>query len=241
MKYSYSFACEKGSKRLDNQDSIGISNADNGILAIVCDGVGGENGGSTASSYTIKIIEDAFVNPEVQPYTSKINNALSLANKLIMQLAEEDNVLRGMATTADVLFITNGIAYWGHCGDSRIYCVYRNVLRQLTKDHSFVQSMVEKGLITAKEAEKHPQKNIITNAIGISPDLLIESGTLEFDPTEDILFLLCTDGVSGVLKDKDITEILGLRGLEEIKSEIIKRVEKKGSPDNYSFIVIANR
>jgi protein phosphatase len=143
-----------------------------------------------------------------------------------------------MATTLEIFFLNENIVYWGHIGDSRIYHLKSKRLNQITKDHSLVQKLLDEGYITHKQAANHPQKNVIVKALGdietIEPDI----SKIRINFNEGNRFLICSDGVSNLINDEELEEVLILNDLEVIKNKIIKMIKLRGAFDDYSFIII---
>lgn len=162
-----------GKVRSSNQDSYAAGEFQNGVAwVVVCDGMGGSAGGSIASSTAVKSISERITSGYRDGMTSSsIKNllitAITNANYEIFDLASANSELKGMGTTVVAAIITHSAVYVAHAGDSRAYLVSKNEIRQITKDHSVVQDMVEKGEITPDEARRHPRKNLITRALRI--------------------------------------------------------------------------
>lgn len=241
MNINYISESKCGLVRDTNQDHAGTLQTQDGFLAVVCDGVGGNNGGERASELAVDSIISAFKDSKENDPLLKIRDGIRFANKRIAEEAALDPGLKGMATTVVALYLDKEGAYWAHAGDSRIYFFMQNELVQITKDHSLVQSMVDKGLISEKTAETHPFKNIITRAVGEKEDIEIETGEMRIDYADEIKFLLCSDGVSGMLKKSDIVDILSLKDLSDMDVRISELVEESGATDNYTFIIISNK
>lgn len=241
MNINYISESKCGLVRDSNQDHAGTLETHDGFLAVVCDGVGGNNGGERASELAVNSIISAFKESVERDPLAKICEGIRYANRMIAEEASRDAGLKGMATTVVALYLDKEGAYWAHAGDSRIYCYAQNELTQLTKDHSLVQSMVDKGLISERTAENHPFKNIITRAVGEKEEIEIETGGMDIDYSEGIKFLLCSDGVSGMLKRSDIVDILSLEDLSDMDVRISGLVEENGATDNYTFIIISNK
>lgn len=180
----------------------------NGDVFVVCDGMGGHVGGKQASSIAVKsIIEYLKADKYSQPLQA-LNDALQYANMQILGYANAHPELKGMGTTACVVLLQDSEAYIAHVGDSRIYLYLgkEKQLHRVTKDHSFVQTLVDAGQITDDEAEHHPNKNRILKALGIKPAL--EPSFNAVKPKNDDVFLICSDGLSGMISDKVIGEIM---------------------------------
>ena len=130
------------------------------------------------------------------------------------------------------------IVYWGHIGDSRIYHLKSKRLNQITKDHSLVQKLLDEGYITHKQAANHPQKNVIVKALGDSETIEPDISKIRINLNEGNKFFICSDGVSNLISDEELEEVLILNDLEVIKNKIIKMIKLRGAFDDYSFIII---
>jgi PPM family protein phosphatase len=238
MNFFYISASETGLKRKNNEDAFGVYEIEGGLLAVVCDGLGGNKAGEIASNLTVETIYNHFSNSTEKDYLKRIISSISEANHLVLNKSNGNFSLKGMATTVEVLFLINHCAYWGHVGDSRIYCWENKKLKQLTKDHSYVQKLVDDGFITLKEAENHPNKNIITRALGDEDHIEIDSSKINLHPSGEIKFLLCSDGVTNVIDDDRLSTILAGKDLEAVSKKIKSEVEKKGAPDNFTYVII---
>ncbi|GAB1349778.1 Stp1/IreP family PP2C-type Ser/Thr phosphatase [Ignavibacteriales bacterium] len=241
MNINYISESKCGLVRETNQDYADTLETTDGFLAVVCDGVGGNNGGETASRIAVESIIEAFIDSAGMHPLDRLGAGIKHANSKITEASANDESLRGMATTVVVLYLDKQGAFWAHAGDSRIYFFFNGELQQLTKDHSLVQTMVDKGIITPQTAEKHPFKNIITRAVGEKQEIEIETGMMDLDYNDEVKFLLCSDGVSGMVSTADITDILSLEDLSEMDVKISKLVEENGATDNYTFIIISNK
>lgn len=202
-----------GKARDINQDYYYIPNQDSDLqLFILADGMGGYNGGEVASSFatqsTKSYIENNFnkIEHTKENILNLIKNAIEYANMVVFEKAKNNSELQGMGTTLDVCLIYNNKIYIGHVGDSRIYRIRGEIIRKLTKDHSYVQQLVEDGKITREEAKNHPKKNMLTKALGctayVEPD--IRARNLE---PGDIL-LMCSDGLTNMVEEKEIYKVV---------------------------------
>jgi PPM family protein phosphatase len=236
MDYKYSSVTNIGLKRLDNQDSFGIYEIENGILAIVCDGLGGNKAGDIASQLSVNTVYEYFKSSTQNDYLERIKSAIKEANNSILLKASVSNDFKGMATTIEVLFLLNNTAYFGHVGDSRMYFLQNGKLKQLTKDHSLVQKLIDDGFLTVSEAENHPNKNIIIRALGDNSEIEIDLNKITLNSSDHWLFFLCTDGVTTVVKDNELEEILV--NYDSIKETLSDLINQRGAPDNFTFVVI---
>ncbi len=236
--YTYTFHSDIGLKRVDNEDSVGVFELEDSILAVVCDGLGGNKAGEVASKLSVDSVYQYFLNSKNSDYLAEIKNAIIYANEKVLEKSASEEKYSGMATTVEVLLLKDNTAYWGHVGDSRIYNFRNNKLKQLTKDHSLVQKMVDEGYLTLKEAENHPNRNIIMRALGENSDVEIDLSKQKLNSKDDNLFFICTDGVSGVIDDSELESILSSRNGNYILRKITETVKERGAPDNFSFVII---
>jgi len=239
MIFNYITVSRTGLKREHNEDHIGVFEVDGGLLIVVCDGLGGNQGGEIASKLAVDIINEEFKNMSKLGVIERIQCSILKANDTIIQESSEDDNSNGMATTAEVLFLKKDFAYWGHVGDSRIYSSRKEKLQLLSKDHSLVQRLIDEGYITLKEAENHPNKNIITRALGDNNVLEVDLSKMKLKKKENNRFLVCTDGVSGVLTNNEIEILINNSNLSNIADKMSQLIEERGAPDNYSFVLLA--
>jgi protein phosphatase len=237
-RYNYSSLSKIGFKRIENEDAIGIYEFDNGILFIVCDGLGGNKAGEIASQLTVNVIHNSFKNSSNDDPLERIKEAVFEANRIVLEKATSDSELKGMATTAEVLFLNETNVYWGHVGDSRIYNFQSGKLKQLTKDHSLIQKLIDEGHLTLKEAENHPNKNIIMRAVGDREDIKMDLSKMRLNSKDDSKFFICTDGVTAVINDIELEKIMKYDDLKAIEENLTGLIEDRGAPDNFSFIII---
>lgn len=238
MKFNYTSISKIGLKRFDNEDSVGVFETNNGLLAIVCDGLGGNNAGEVASQLTVQTIFDVFSNSTELDFLERIKLSIKEANKKVLLKSSEDADLKGMATTVEVLFLKDNTAFWGHVGDSRIYNLKNGKLKQLTKDHSLVQKLIDEGYLTLKEAENHPNKNVIMRALGDNKMLDIDVSKTKIGSNGNVKFFLCTDGVTTVIKDFELQDLINQNDISTAVRQLSQLIEDRGAPDNYSFVII---
>src|SRR3990172_10494238 len=238
MKFSYATQSDVGLKRSANEDHLGVFELNEGLLVVVCDGLGGNKAGDIASKLAVKTVEESFRNLTDKDILERIKHSILDANKMVVDESNKDFDMKGMATTVEVLFLQNDTAYWGHVGDSRIYYLKNDKLIQLSKDHSLVQKLVDEGYLTLKEAENHPNKNIIMRALGDSASIEVDLSKLKISPKDNGKFFVSTDGVTGVVNDSELEQILQNPDLDSIVQQLSVLVEDRGAPDNFSFVVI---
>lgn len=206
-----------------------------GRLLIVADGMGGHRGGATASRLAGETVKAQYLGSETYDISQALREALTKANARIFTEAAANPDLRGMGTTTSALVVKNNKAWFAHVGDSRIYFVRGDDIRQITEDHSLVASMVREGLLTAKEAETHPRRNVLQRSMGVVEDVEIDVNG-PFDVQADDIFILCSDGLHGLVKEPELKEIAALP-IEQAASEYVTRVLSRGAPDNVTVIV----
>ena len=198
-----------GNVRTAQEDSHDIAIlTPNGDVFVVCDGMGGHVGGKQASSIAVKSIIEHLKKEKYDQPMQALNDALQFANMQILGYAKAHPELRGMGTTACIVLLQDTEAYIAHVGDSRIYLYMgkEQQLHRVTKDHSYVQTLVDAGQITDEEAEHHPNKNRILKALGIKPELVPTCNVLH--PKNGDCFLICSDGLNGMITDSTIKGVL---------------------------------
>jgi serine/threonine protein phosphatase PrpC len=239
MDYKYSSVTNIGLKRLGNEDSLGVYEIENGILAIVSDGLGGNKAGDVASQLSVHTVYEFFKSSNQKDYLGRIKSAILEANNSILQKASASIDFKGMATTIEVLFLLENTAYFGHVGDSRMYFLRNGKLKQITKDHSLVQKLIDEGFLTVDEAEHHPNRNIIMRALGDNFAIEIDLSKITLNSYDDCLFFLCTDGVTTVVKDNELEEIL--TNYDNIRETLSDLINQRGAPDNFTFVCITKK
>ncbi len=239
MEYIYTSLSKIGLKRLNNEDALGVFDVEGGLLAVVCDGLGGNKAGDVASQTTTGIILQSFQELSGKNYLERIKLSVQRANTFLLEKSAGDVNLKGMATTVELLYLKENTVYWGHVGDSRIYHYKNGKLNQLTKDHSLVQKLVDEGYLTLKEAENHPNRNIIVRALGDTETIEVDVSKLKINQKDENIFFICTDGVSSVLNDSEMEEIFKLKDHNLVKIKITELIEDRGAPDNFSFVIIS--
>ena len=237
--YSFS-ATDVGLRRKINQDSIFASETPVGHLPnlfIVADGMGGHNAGDFASKYAIRTIRESIEKSRERNPVRLIGEAIREANAGLLREASEHEALLGMGTTAVVTTVIDGYAYTANVGDSRLYVLEDAEFRQVTQDHSLVQEMVRLGEITEEEARNHPDKHIITRALGAAER--VEIDFFDFKVPPDSTILMCSDGLTNMVEDRAIQRILEEdRTLKEKGETLIRMANDNGGKDNIAVIVI---
>ncbi len=220
-----------GMVRRTNQDSLIHA----GSLAGVADGMGGHLGGETASALCRDTLVEALrgKTPEAQA----LKEAVAQANRAVYERSMADERVHGMGTTLCVLWVGADRVWLAHVGDSRCYRYAGGVLTQVSDDHSMVMEMVRAGILTAEQAAVHPMRNMITRAVGT--DAEVEPDILDFPRTEGDLWLLCSDGLSGMVDDAGIAEILGGDCPDAEKAQqLLDAALAAGGHDNISVVLV---
>ena len=231
-----------GRVRQENQDDYRAGELPGGaVWALVCDGMGGAKGGREASQGACNVIENFFQEQYAQcgagqeePFLKK---ALLYANRFVFQKAAHEEALAGMGTTAVCALVRSGNVYLCHAGDSRAYLIRDGKLTQLTHDHSYVQELVDCGTITEEDAEHHPQKNIITKALGVDYRLEPEFTAAKLK-REDRL-LLCTDGLTNMVPVEEMEELLAQGTFYDLPDRLIEAANAHGGSDNITALLLA--
>ena len=229
-----------GRRRKLNQDFVYTSEKPVGSLPnlfIVADGMGGHNAGDYASKTTVETIVEKIETAEKTDRTRLLEEAITAANTLIRQKARESADLEGMGTTVVAATCEGNSLCVANVGDSRLYVANKKEIRQITKDHSWVAEMVRRGGLGREEARNHPDKNIITRAVGADDGIKVDFFTVQLK--EGDLILMCTDGLTNMLEDEEIRMILdGARDMVEKAEELVAAANERGGRDNISVILI---
>jgi len=235
-------ATDVGIVRTSNQDAFkNTVLAENSVLSVVCDGMGGANAGNVASKMATEIITD-FVIKSYSPNLTAVSvenmlrTAISSANLEIFSSSNKVEEYKGMGTTVVAALVHGGVAYIAHVGDSRAYLLKKDGITQITRDHSVIQDLIESGHLTLEEARNHPKKNVITRAVGTLEDIIVDFDELQIG---DGVLLLCTDGLSNMLSDEEIQQIFSENNLEDTAELLIKSANEKLSNDNVTVTLIS--
>ena len=231
-----------GKVRDMNQDSFYISKPEDKVqLFIVADGMGGYKGGEIASKLAVETSKNYIANNiesvahDREKILNLIKSAIEYANLVVYEKSKEVPELENMGTTIDICLIIQNKVYIGHVGDSRVYRKRKEFFRRLTTDHSYVQKLVSDGTITKEEAYNHPKKNMLIKALGCSsfvePDVSVK-GFLK----DDIL-LMCSDGLTNMLRDEEIVKIIN-ENPNEACNKLIDEANHRGGLDNITAVII---
>ena len=236
-----------GMKRANNEDNYLIN--DELSLFVVCDGMGGHVGGEFASAIAVNTVEEVLASIEVNPGSvpaadedavehtrEKLRYAVRLAGKRIFEKAGADPEFKGMGTTVVVLILDAGNVFIGHVGDSRAYRIRGNQIEQLTEDHSLVNEKIRAGLITKEEAATHRMRNIITRSLGFQEEVEIDTQVHAIQKGDR--YLLCSDGLSGLVKGEEIGELVRGHGPQDAARKLVHLACERGGDDNITTVVL---
>ncbi|MBP3309447.1 MAG: Stp1/IreP family PP2C-type Ser/Thr phosphatase [Ruminococcus sp.] len=239
----YRFGTDIGLKREENQDAVRCEYFGHNILAVVCDGMGGERAGKEASRIAI----DEFFQRFSAGYTESMSDenirkllvsSVSAANSVIYTRARLDFKNFGMGTTCVAAFINSKTAFIANVGDSRAYLITDNGLAKVTTDHNVASLLYEQGKITEAEMEVHPQKHMLVRAVGVEKTVLTDTFILDYE--DKISLLLCSDGLSGYCSDDEIYDVIAKAPFDDVADELIKLALDKGGRDNITVAVISD-
>lgn len=234
-----------GAVRQNNQDFCLSGEFPDGVTwALVCDGMGGANGGNIASESAARTISEKINSGYHQAMNDNsmkhlIVSAIEAANATVFSHSRNDTTLKGMGTTVVLAIIKNDTLYIAHVGDSRIYIVTDESITQLTNDHSVVQLMIEKGEISREEAKEHPQKNVITRALGVDDSIRIDYSQEVYNPGD--IVLLCSDGLTNYVEDEKIKEICNTYDSYTLADVLVDEANRNGGGDNVTVITVTDR
>ncbi len=197
--------------------------------------MGGHKAGDFASKYTVGVLREELENTPLNKPEEILRNVVSIANDKLIEVASADIKLEGMGTTLVVATVVGNTLYFANVGDSRLYLINEKI-RQISKDHSLVEEMVRLGGIKAEEARNHPDKNIITRAIGVKEG--VEADIYEFRLKKGDIILMCTDGLSNMVEDEDMFDIVrGSRDVVEAVQMLIEKANSNGGRDNIGVVI----
>ena len=232
----YAALTDVGIKRNNNEDSYIVNTEGKDKLFIVADGMGGHNAGEVASLEACRIIESHVMNTEGN-IEDVLKTAVEKANRDLFIRASENEGMRGMGTTIDALVATDDCIYVAHVGDSRVYVITDGDMRKITKDHSIVGMMVDSGSITEEEAKIHPQRNLITRAVGTAMTVDVDIVKEEIHTRQWIL--MCTDGLTNMVAKDEIHSIFKeCEDADAIAKTLVEKAKQNGGDDNITVVVI---
>jgi len=237
-----------GCLRQSNEDCFGYWEPEDdgqflckGRLAVVADGMGGYEGGQEASRLAVETLVAVYRDFGGDDPQQALVKALQAAHEQIRQYSFAHPELWGMGTTCTAAAIVHDALYYAHVGDTRLYLIRGGQITRITRDHSYVGRLVEAGMISPEEAETHPQRNILTAALGTNADFIMDSrGQPEPLRPEDVL-LICSDGLWGQVRDAEILGAVENKSAEQAGRELIKLARERGGPDNITVSILRLR
>lgn len=233
---------DKGCVRPNNEDYMGYFQTQNGHLFVVCDGMGGHKAGEKASQLSVEVFKSFFSDTYHHNPQEALYQAACRANKVVYETAQKYSDFSGMGTTLVAALIRDNTVFYVHIGDSRLYYYEQSsqTLHRITKDHSFVQELVDAGIITDAEAENHPRKNEIKRAVGIHPEVEPDVCVLPLQPADNDLLLLCSDGLNSMISDGQIKEIVADSSLKIMPKtqKLVEAAKNAGGYDNITVQLI---
>ena len=236
---------DKGITRPNNEDYCNARQVGKFTLLVLADGMGGANSGEVASSMTVKSIfnsldENLMRHLTLADMPKTLSDVVKRTNTSVYELSRSNDAFEGMGTTLEICVVSEGTAYIAHIGDSRVYKITSDGnIKRLTKDHSLVEYMIDAGTITPEEAVNHPQKNVITKALGTSPD--IEADIISFSLSDDDIIFMCSDGLSNMLSEEEIVSVvLSEENLSVCAEKLVQMANDAGGKDNITVILAKN-
>ena len=233
-------ATDIGQKRQMNQDFIYTSEEPVGNLPnlfVVADGMGGHNAGDFASRYGVSVLVETVRKDKNFNPVKIIRNGIEAANREVLDQSRKDPSMSGMGTTMVAATVVGGYAYVANVGDSRLYLIHDGSIRQITRDHSYVEEMVAMGMMQRGSADYNRKKNIITRAAGIRPDIVPDFFEEELEQGDYIL--LCSDGLSNMVDNDTLCSIILSEGsLKEKAQRLIAEANERGGTDNIAVVLV---
>ncbi len=239
MKVHFYGKTDVGVVRTNNEDSFGaFALPGEGYLFVVADGLGGHLAGEVASSTAVQKLKEYLSQAPSGDLREFLDSVYRHLNREIYTLGQSNPSRKGMGTTLTALYIKDNQAYIAHVGDSRVYRITSGGIELLTQDQSFVEKLVSNGLLSQEEAKKHPRKNVLLQMIGMKKD--VEPQIIgPFPVREGDKFLLCTDGLSNLVMDREIYEIISRLPLINAVEFLVEAAKKRGGPDNITAVAVA--
>jgi len=250
MKISYQAITDTGRKRKGNEDNLFV-NAEQRLF-VVADGMGGHAAGEVASKIAVDSINEFVcltggdqeitwpfgLDDSISYDGNRLKTSIRYANRKVLDATKEKTEYEGMATTVAAVLVDGDTANLAHVGDSRVYLVRDGSLTLLTSDHSWVNEQIQSGIISAEQARSHPLRNVVTRALGGKPDLAVDIQVQKME-SGDIL-LLCSDGLTTMIPDEDIVEIIDGAGgdIEEAGKGLVSEANARGGEDNITVLLL---
>jgi protein phosphatase len=209
-----------------------------GRLAVIADGMGGHEGGQEASRLAVETVCEIYDQGFRNAPQAALVESFAVAHTRILNYAEQHPAFHGMGTTCTAFVLQDRHVYFAHVGDSRLYLVRDAQIQRLTRDHSYVGRLVESGLVRAEDAEKHPQRHILTAALGAGREVAVESPEQGMAVHEGDDLLLCTDGLWSVVTEQELEKAVSRNSPAECCAALVKLARQRGGPDNITLQVL---
>jgi serine/threonine protein phosphatase PrpC len=234
-----------GCVRDDNQDSYCYAEPEGdeefktkGRLVMVADGMGGYEGGKVASGIAVDVVRSTYMSSATEDPELALTEALTTAHQAIRSFAREHPECSSMGTTCTAAVLRNGDLYYGHVGDSRLYLLRDSEISQLTRDQTVVERMVEEGLLKAEDVRTHPDRHVLTAAMGVSESLAAELPVAPIPLLPDDILLLCTDGLYDLVEDAELLAMAGQGEPGTACKKLIETAKSRGGYDNITLQIV---
>jgi serine/threonine protein phosphatase PrpC len=234
-----------GRHRENNEDSYLYWEPDSdedlrriGRLAVIADGMGGYEGGQEASRLAVETVRDVYAKGFRGDPSVALRKAFDVAHERIQKYADEHPALNGMGTTCTALAIVEQQLHFAHIGDSRLYLARGGVISRLTRDHSYVGRLVENGIVRSEDAETHPQRHILTAALGSGREVSADTSSSALSLEDGDTLVLCTDGLWGVVNDRELAAVVSNNNPADSCRDLVDMALQRGGPDNITLLVL---
>lgn len=236
---------DAGCERENNEDYFGYCEPETeeefsrkGRLAIIADGMGGEEGGEVASRLAVETVRREYLKSTEADAHDRLLRGFQAAHGTILNFAREHPELRNMGTTCTAVAINDGLAYFAHVGDSRLYLIRDSSILRLTHDHTAINRLLETGAITPEEAETHPQRHVLTAALGAKPEVSADIAQAPIPLERGDVLVLCTDGLWGQVTDSEILSIVTRNRPSDACKQLVRIAKDRGGPDNITLQIL---
>lgn len=228
-----------GMSREENQDSFGIIKGESFHAYLVADGMGGAQGGATASRMAIAGLQEMLARPGVRVSPTEVSDIVKRVNRQIYEKGSKESAFAGMGTTLVGLFFTNESILEINVGDSRAYRIRDDSIVQISEDHTLIRELVRSGAIAAEEAKHHPVSHMLTRSLGPVPEVQLECRVLQDRPEPGDVYILCSDGLYNLVSEEDILAVVTQNPLDDANQILINLANQRGGSDNITVLVIA--
>lgn len=234
-----------GCQRENNEDSYAYWESEDdrefealGRLVVVADGMGGVEGGQFASRIAVDSLQKSYASSPDDSPQQRLLAAFQFAHEQVQEKARENPALRGMGTTLTAFALVGQRLFYAHVGDSRLYLLRAGTLHALTRDHSLVARLVENGVVSAREAESHPQRHVLTAAVGVSDEIQPDCPAAPIHVQASDVLMACSDGLWGQMNEEEMAEILNSKEPAEACRALVQLAKDHGGPDNITLQIV---